>query len=1167
MGLFGIALGITVAASAAAWLLNSATADEQRRHESLRRQIDELNKKLSQYGIEAESLRQDDLKRAVSQLLDKMAKQHKVLEEKIVPIDTELKRLPNNILDELKREDLSPYRRKALQQSFCKIEDAQSRLKAYQDYLGWYQQELDTYQAKLKEHFSADDAQLLIDALNPPSATLPDEWLYLGKVILVESNEIDRDITYNNRLHLTSNLGLQGWSNAQQKSMFYNYPDQRAIPLQIVYQKKGKDGVTNIFYGCVARGIAYVEGILTSTPLKFEIEKRLSLGYIAMTEDRAISAFLPRHLTPNPLIDLVQGQSISAWPELYNLTLDATPGNQRAKRNIQISMFSPATLGTEDTQNIYLYLKPEPIKERWVDALFANDPTPWRLLSWCNDSLTIARHTLQIECKFDINGGCLRANQLSEFQDLGEGHQLNFSIIPADVRLEAGELSNPDALGALLSFANQIAVNGNAVVVRQSQTRMLNQWRETIRYQQSKLEFHIEGGLSNYSESDHTITAVFDIEENQQDNVGVFLKEFKQVQRSKFTPQCRLAYWGSDGRDSYSWLEMVPVNRRRELNVIEDKGKLTVQFPCFQTRTFNTQDILQLCKESQQSMPFRLSLILFDDSLNRQESALESFKNDALVEPRIKDILLAPTLYQAEQNPFWRDHFANQVVWQNQELTPTQKQVIQTTLSEKYLSLIQGPPGTAKTTSIVEMLHQIYTYKPETRVLVVSQQHTAVDNALKRFVERHQPMIDDKQVRLLRIGPEEKVENCLKSYSIQQRQKELIEHSRTCAKSVSLSFQQPHAMIANRWLSEVLGEEVDATSTIDKELTWMLLHNNNLVGATCVGLASKKQSIDQLHFDVAIIDEAGRSTVPELMIPMLRAKKIILIGDHFQLPPSIASQLLTDEAVEELPFLKEHFLETSFFETLYEQLPDASKGFLSEQFRMPKAIGDLVATLFYSPNNERKLFNGREKSTEGFINPNPLTWVDIVGKEQQEGTSKFNEVEAEAIVTFISSLANRLKSGDKKSIAVITPYGAQKRLIRRKMALKCAEKNNGEYWVKGLKVLINTVDSFQGSEAEIVLYSVVRTQGNLRFILDWKRLNVACSRAEENLIFFGHLEFLRNKKMKNEERNLFAELIAQIPKEAILRIEHPKSNKGNQAKKSRRDIRNKHRQSRHHDLS
>ncbi len=71
---------------------------------------------------------------------------------------------------------------------------------------------------------------------------------------------------------------------------------------------------------------------------------------------------------------------------------------------------------------------------------------------------------------------------------------------------------------------------------------------------------------------------------------------------------------------------------------------------------------------------------------------------------------------------------------------------------------------------------------------------------------------------------------------------------------------------------------------VDQELVWMLLSNNNLVGATCVGLASRKQSIDQLRFDVVIIDEAGRSTVPELMIPMLRAKKVVLIGDHFQLP-------------------------------------------------------------------------------------------------------------------------------------------------------------------------------------------------------------------------------------------------------------------------------------------
>ncbi|MGY3139332.1 superfamily I DNA and/or RNA helicase [Ewingella americana] len=120
-----------------------------------------------------------------------------------------------------------------------------------------------------------------------------------------------------------------------------------------------------------------------------------------------------------------------------------------------------------------------------------------------------------------------------------------------------------------------------------------------------------------------------------------------------------------------------------------------------------------------------------------------------------------------------------------------------------------------------------------------------------------------------------------------------------------------------------------------------------------------------------------------------------------------------------------------------------------------------------------------------------------------------------------------------KEVAVITPYGAQKRLLRSLIAEHCSEPN-GDYQLGKLNIRINTVDSFQGSEADIVLYSVVRTRGNLRFILDWKRLNVACSRARENLIFFGDLNFLKSKKRNTNERNLFAEVIEQIPTGGIV---------------------------------
>jgi superfamily I DNA and/or RNA helicase len=285
--------------------------------------------------------------------------------------------------------------------------------------------------------------------------------------------------------------------------------------------------------------------------------------------------------------------------------------------------------------------------------------------------------------------------------------------------------------------------------------------------------------------------------------------------------------------------------------------------------------------------------------------------------------------------------------------------------------------------------------------------------------------------------------------------------------------------------------------------------------------------MDRLVFDVCIIDEGGRSTVPELLIPLMRSRKAIIIGDHYQLPPSIAGRLREADAKESLPFLEETFLKTSFFEQLYENLPSQSCGRLLEQFRMVEPIGDLVADLFYNHKGERGLFNGRIHDRKQFLDPeHTLRWHNVEsGRQEKEngvGPSLLNVDEANAVVNFLRVAARRLdeckrQQGDgyrKKTVAIITPYGAQKRLIRSLLESGAA-KCDGLSEV--MKIEVDTVDSFQGSEADIVLYSTVRTHGDVSFLLDRQRLNVACSRARENLVFFGSTLFLRERESRSKK--------------------------------------------------
>ena len=156
--------------------------------------------------------------------------------------------------------------------------------------------------------------------------------------------------------------------------------------------------------------------------------------------------------------------------------------------------------------------------------------------------------------------------------------------------------------------------------------------------------------------------------------------------------------------------------------------------------------------------------------------------------------------------------------------------------------------------------------------------------------------------------------------------------------------------------------------------------------------------------------------------------------------------------------------------------------------------------MFYCRDNHRVLFNGHPDSffEKRYILEECIYWVDVKGQQQQprNSTSQQNDFEAREITRFLENLAERVR--EHTSLAVITPYGAQKQRIREQLSrIKWTDGKLGK-----LTIAVDTVDAFQGSEADIVCYSTVRTKGKLDFILDRKRLNVACSRARLHLLFW-----------------------------------------------------------------
>lgn len=280
------------------------------------------------------------------------------------------------------------------------------------------------------------------------------------------------------------------------------------------------------------------------------------------------------------------------------------------------------------------------------------------------------------------------------------------------------------------------------------------------------------------------------------------------------------------------------------------------------------------------------------------------------------------------------------------------------------------------------------------------------------------------------------------------------------------------------------------------EFTKAYLNHCKVVGATCIGVAAKGE-ISETEFDLVIVDEAGRSTHPELIVPMVRGRKIVLVGDHQQLPP-IIDRDLSRELLEEIGVERSE-LETSLFQELIEEAQ--AKIRLQVQYRMTPAIGELISQCFYDGSlhhgeNVLHIHHGLNWAQT------PVVWLDTSKlknhQEHRVGTSYENLMEAQLTVKLLDQIEDELSRSDlTKMVGVIAGYMGQKRLLRQQI-------HDSQRWPH-LKLEIDTVDAYQGREMDYIIYSVVRSnpERKIGFLQDERRLNVALSRAHELLVIIG----------------------------------------------------------------
>ena len=427
-------------------------------------------------------------------------------------------------------------------------------------------------------------------------------------------------------------------------------------------------------------------------------------------------------------------------------------------------------------------------------------------------------------------------------------------------------------------------------------------------------------------------------------------------------------------------------------------------------------------------------------------------------------------------------------------LNPTQERAVNEVLWAKDVAIVHGPPGTGKTTTLVEAINE--TLMRESQVLVCAQSNMAVDWISEKLV--------DRGINVLRIGNPTRVNDKMLGFTYERRFESHPDYPQLWAIRKAIRELRKNRKKGSENYHQKMDRLKSRAAEIELRINAELFGEARVIACTLVG--SAHHLLEGMKFGTLFIDEAAQALEAACWIPMKRASRVILAGDHCQLPPTVKSIAALRAG-----------LGKTLMERIAENKPEVVT-LLKIQYRMNDEIMRFSSDWFYGGKVESA---PQIKYRSVLDYDHPITWIDTSDKEPAdtieegedlnfkeqfvgESFGRINKAEAEltllTLAEYFTKISKRRVLEERIDVGIISPYRAQvqylKKLIKKYEFFKPYRR----------LISVNTVDGFQGQERDVILISLVRSndEGQIGFLKDLRRMNVAMTRARMKLIILGN---------------------------------------------------------------